>query len=506
MYDLIIKNGSIYDGTGRKPFVADVGIVNGKIARIGSGLINGKHVIDGTGRAVTPGFIDSHSHADRTLSKYPQQIEKLEQGITTNVAGQCGASPAPRLTENGTGCYTMGQFLEDVSGISTGANILNFVGHNAIRRTVIGNADRAPTPAELEKMQMLVAEAVDHGAVGISFGLGYTPGCFADTEELVALATTAREHGGMVSAHIRNEADDVVEAVAEFLEVLERSGAQGVYSHQKSSGYRNWGKVRETMAMMDAARSKGIRVFSDVYPYIASSTTLISAFVPKEYLAGDHETIVKNLSDEEIRKKINRRNRTKWPQGLSGVLVIGCGNNPEYKGLNMEQIAHLRNQDAYDAALDVVRDNLNTNKACYFTMCEEDVSFLLSHPMTMICTDSAVAGDTNMYHPRLRASFPRVLGKYVREEKILPLEEMIRKMTSLPASVYNIPNKGLLQEGYDADICVFDPERIADKADFLNCTSGCVGLEAVLVAGEIAVKNGVFTGACNGRVLLHQTK
>lgn len=506
MYDIIIKNGTVYDGSGRAPFIADIAIANGKIMRIAPNLSDGNRVIDATGRAVTPGFIDSHSHADRLLQEFPQQIEKLEQGITTNVAGQCGSSLVPRRNNASGTYYTMGQFLQEVSQTPTGANILCFVGHSTIRRAVLGDENRAPTPDELETMKSLVAEAVDSGALGISFGLIYAPGCFAETDELVALATVAREHGGMVSAHIRNESDNVIEAVEEFLEILERSGAQGVYSHQKASNRRNWGKVRQTMAMMEQAYARGIRIYSDVYPYIASSTTLKATFVPKQYQGGGDDAIAKNLSDPVIRKAIIETNRRNWGDDLSWVLVIGCCNNPEYNGKNMEQIAELRNQDSHEAVLDVIHDNLALNRACFFTMCEEDVSFLLSHPRTMVCTDSGVAGRSSMYHPRLRASFPRVLGKYIREEKILPLEEMIRKMTSLPAQVYNIPNKGLLKEGYDADICVFDPNRIADRADFLNCTAGCVGLDLVMVAGVVAAVDGVYTGSESGRVLLRQSE
>ena len=503
MYDIIIKNGTIYDGTGNAPFAADIGIMDGKIACIGQNLTDGAQVIDATDRAVTPGFIDSHSHADRTLRGFPEQIEKLEQGITTNVAGQCGESPAPQRKENG--CYTMGQFLKEVSQVPTGSNILCFVGHNAIRKTVVGDENRKPTAAELEAMQNLVAEAVDNGAMGISFGLGYTPGCFAETDELVALATVAREHGGMVSAHIRNESDEVVESVAEFIEILERSGAQGVYSHQKSSGHGNWGKVRQTMAMMEDAVSKGVRIYSDVYPYIAFSTSLTATFVPKKYRADGHAAIARRLSDPEIRKEIIQENRSKWGDDLSWVLVIGCSNNPEYEGYTIDELAKMRNQDPHNTALDVIKDNIVMNKGCFFTMCEEDVFFLLSHPRTMVCTDSAAAGNSNMYHPRLRATFPRVLGKYIREEKILPLEEMIRKMTSLPAQVYNIPNKGLLREGYDADICVFDPEKITDRSEFTNCTPGCEGLDLVMVSGVVAAVNGVYTGAQSGQVLFRNT-
>ena len=370
----------------------------------------------------------------------------------------------------------------------------------------MGNEDRAPTAAELQTMKDLLAESVDHGSLGISFGLQYAPGCFSQTDELIELAKVAAAHGGMASAHLRNEGEFLLESVTEFIEILRQSGARGVLSHHKALHAPNWGKVHQSMALLEAAVAEGIEIYSDAYPYTASSTSLTACFIDKQYLSGSTQDILNRLADPKIRQHIKQMNVDFYGEDLSGVLVIGCGNFPEYEGLRVPEIAKLQGtDDHHDAVLAILQGSLESNKACYFSMCEEDIKFVLSHPRTMVCTDSSVAATNAVYHPRLRASFPRVLGKYVREEKIVPLEEMIRKITSLPAHVYNLPTKGLLKEGYDADICVFDPDKIIDRSEYCNCSLGCEGLNYVLVGGGIAAVNGVSTGARNGCVLLRNS-
>ncbi|MBR5231850.1 MAG: D-aminoacylase [Clostridia bacterium] len=519
MYDYIIKNGLLIDGTGAAPYQADLAVKDGKIARIAENISAEGKVIDASGLCVTPGFIDSHSHSDNAMLTYPDQIEKVEQGITTAIAGQCGGTDAPIAKEKadsekdiaGMGkekdiLRTMGSLLDTAKDVPQGSNIAVFVGHRALRRAVCGPDNRVSTPDELEKMKELLIEGMEHGAMGVSFGLFYPPSSYAAMEELVALAHTAHEHGGIIAAHIRDERDKLLESTAEFIEILRRSGARGVLSHHKAGGKTNWGKVETTLRMLDEAVAEGIDIYCDVYPYTASHTSLSSRLIPKELHDRGSQGLVERLKDESIRAQIKEYGRSQWGDDLSWILVSSCAAYPEYIGKRLDEIAELHGSDAYDAAMDMIRDSGNVCGACYFMMCEEDVKRVLCYPRAMICTDASVAGKEKAYHPRLRGTFPRALGRYVREEKLMPLEEMIRKMTSLPAQVYGLHTKGKLAEGYDADLCVFDADAIIDCAEYAACHQRAKGLHYVFVGGEIAAENAVYTGVRRGKVLLRENK
>ena len=499
MYDLILKNGLIVDGSGSAPYIGDVAIRDGKIAAVGGVITDAKECIDASGLAVTPGFIDSHSHSDGSILRFPQQKEKLEQGITTAVAGQCGSSPAPS-TKTGT-LRTFGDFFAEASAVPLGCNQIVYVGHGAIRKSVMGNVDAVPTAEQLEQMKALLRDAMEHGALGLSFGLMYNPGCYSKTDELVELAKVVAEYDGIISSHIRNEGDFVEEALEEFLHVLRQAKVRGVYSHHKACGKRNHGKVHKTMAMLEKAREEGIAVWCDAYPYIASSTSLAASFVDKAYRSGKPEEMVAALSDPEIRKQLIGAIHDRWGEDLSWVLVTNCPGVSEYNGYDVGQIAQMRGTTHADAALDLVRLSPQKNSGCFFSMSEEDMKFVLAHPVTMVCTDSGVSSGLNICHPRLRGSFPRALGRYAREAGITSLEEMIRKMTSLPASVYRIAGKGLLKIGMDADICVFDPKTIRDNAEFMKPLLPNAGLSYVFVGGKLAVRDGEVTGEHAGRLL-----
>jgi len=504
MYDLIIKNGSVLDGTGCDAVICDIAVKDGVIAKIGANLSGAEKVIDASGLTVTPGFIDSHSHGDGALIKFPELKEKVEQGITTHISGQCGGSPAPsKNAETGT-VKTMGEYLDRMADKPIGSSTMIHVGHNSLRRVAMGNENRAPTEAEMQCMKELLADAMEHGALGLSFGLGYTPGCFAKTDELIELAKVAAQYGGIVSAHTRSEGEFQYEAITEFIEVLRQSGARGVISHHKASRKQYWGKVRASLAAVDAAVEEGIDVYSDVYPYTAFSTGLAATLIPIEHRAGAAADLDHKLDDPAFREMMKSAWLNVPDDDLSWILMVICSNHREYDGLTIPQIAALRNQSPYDAAFDLIQECHPTAKGCFFTMCEEDVQTVMAHPRTMICTDSSVAMDNTVYHPRLRGSFPRALGRYVRQMKTVTLPEMIRKMTSLPAQVYGIPNKGLLREGYDADICIFDADKIIDRAEFTDCQKGCEGLNFVIVGGEVVAEDGVHNGKCCGRIILRK--
>ena len=514
MYDLIIKNGRITDGVLTPEYIADIGIKDGKIVKIATGIDNASKIIDATGLTVTPGFIDSHSHADSTILTYPDQKEKLEQGITTVVSGMCGGSVAPRpyiseANKAQVGSYGFNtdiyrsteSFMNTAKNVAQGANIAMFTGHGNLRRAVIGLEDRAPTREELERMKDILRESFEKGAIGLSFGLIYAPGCYSNTEELTELAKVAAEYGKTVSAHIRNEGDRLIEAAEEFISVIQNSGARGVLSHHKAAGKANHGKVKETLRRIDEANANGADIYCDVYPYIASCTGIAAHFVPKQYQAGGMTR--KNLASPELReemKKINRAIDARRGSDLSWVTVSKCNGYPQYIGLTVPEAAKLHGKDLYDTIFDMIQHSTQT-EAVYFSMCEEDVETVLSHPRAMIGTDSGVATKAGVSHPRLVGTFPRVLGRYVRERKVTSLPEMIRKMTSLPAYVYGFKNKGVLKEGYDADICIFDSEKITDKADYKNTTARAEGLNYVIVGGKIAAENSVFNGTRNGAVI-----
>ena len=498
MYDLLIRNASILDGTGANAFDGSIAVQDGQITALGADLSGeALRVIDASGLTVSPGWIDSHSHSDRTFFSHPAQKEKVEQGITFSITGQCGGSSFPRQTENGV--ENVAELLVQAGPQGSGAALL--IGHGTLRTIVMGKENREPTADELEEMKALLREALRADAIGLSYGLTYIPGCYAKTEELVALAQVVKEYDGILAIHLRNEGDFLLESVEEFLAIVRASGCRGVFSHHKAMHRPNWGKSEKSLALIDQAVSEGLDVYLDVYPYCASSTTMLARYVPTQFHPPGTQNAVALLDDPVIYRQLLRWGEENWANDLSWTLVTNCPGHPEYAGLNLNEISDLRGEpNRMSTALELIRESSGGVSACFFSMCEEDLTRILRHPRAMICTDSAVAGDSRIYHPRLRASFPRVLARYVREQGIVTLPEMIRRMTSLPAHVYGLSAKGLIKEGMDADLCIFDAERIRDTADFVHCTAPNEGLRYVIIGGEIAAENGGSTGVLAGRI------
>lgn len=491
MLDLLIKNGKIVDGTGSEPYFADIGIKDGKIAVIGSDILDAKRIIDATGLTVTPGFIDSHSHSDNAVFSHPEMIEKCEQGITTSIGGQCGSTNFPSPQSVNEALTNSSKYFGAAKEIPLGSNLLTFVGHSAIRRAVMGSANRAPSDEELEKMKSLVREAVECGAVGMSTGLIYIPGSYADIAELKELSRVAVEAGGMLSSHIRNESNKLVEAVAEFIEIAKETGARGVISHHKACLEPNYGKVNTTLKMIDEANAEGADIYMDVYPYTATGTTHSIRFVPKEYFANGK--LFENLANPEIRAEIKSKSPYAGKR-IDWILVTSCGKHTEYVGKYVCEIADMMGCDDLEAALRIVELSNNNASSCAFTINEEDIATVIAHPRAMICTDSSVSKGASAYHPRLRASFPRAIRRFVRELQVVSLPEMIRKMTSLPAYVYSLEGKGVIKEGFDADICIFDYEKLTDMADYANPGARAVGLNYVIAGGVVIARDAVYTG------------
>lgn len=398
---------------------------------------------------------------------------------------------------------TFGSFANAVENHSLGSNTMCMIGHGDIREFVMGMSQQKPTKEELEQMKELVRDAMEHGAIGVSFGLIYPPGSYADTDELIEIAKVVKEYEGVVAAHIRSESDQLVEATKEFIDVVRKSGTRGVLSHHKAcSSSENWGKVNHTLRMIDAANEEGVEVYLDVYPYTASHTTTSVVFVPDS-----GRDLMKRLESQTEREKMRDWNNTKWwGDDYSWVQVVTCKGYPEYEGLFVPEAAKIHGKDEYETILDMIYKSNNSCSCCYYTMCDEDVMAVMAHPRAMICTDANVAGEKSTFHPRLKGSFPRALGRYARDKKVVPMYEMIRKMTSMPAQVYGLTTKGLIHEGMDADLCIFDAEKIIDRSEFADCNNRAEGLNYVILGGEVVVENAVYNGIRNGKVILKNEK
>ena len=490
MFDILIKNATILDGTGAPAYTGDIGIREGKIAKLGTDLEGGARVIDAKGLTVTPGWIDSHSHSDAAIFTYPDQQEKVEQGITFSVTGQCGGSAAPKMV-NGE-LLTAEAFYDKARNTPQGSGCIMLTGHGNLRRLVMGTENRPATAEELAQMEKLLEQSMDAGSRGLSLGLIYVPCCYAETEELVALAKVVARRGGILAAHIRGESDQVEDSVAEFIHVAEQAGCRGVISHFKATGKANWGKVKKTLAMVDEANARGADIYVDVYPYCASHTSLQSTFYPKQFHGDGTVPAAQRLRDPELRQTLLAWNRNRWGLDFNWVMLTKCQKRPELRGLTIAEAAARLNMDGYELIFDLICEGAATG--CFFSISEDDIRTVLKHPRAMVCTDSGVAAGKDTYHPRLRGSFPRVLGRFVRQDQVTSLPEMIRKITSLPAMVYGLPTKGRIAEGMDADLCIFDAETILDGSDFTHCSDANLGLAYVLIAGKVVLEDNVYNG------------
>ena len=523
MLDLLIKNARVVDGTGMPAYHAHVGIREGKIAVIAPVVKEeAGQVIDAKGLTLTPGFIDSHSHDDMIMETVPACAHKLEQGVTTQIVGMCGHSAAPlseqyydeglricrALCANGVNTHQpsrcdfrtyLDQLREDF-GTSMGFHI----GHGTVRTAVMGFERRKPTAEELEQMKAHVRQAMEAGALGISFGMIYTPGTFADTEEMIQLCKVVVEYGGDMTIHMRNEGARLVEAVEETLRIVRETGIRCIISHHKASGGPgNWGKVHQTLPMIEQINREGYTVFLDQYPFIASSTGLMSE-IPSAYLSKSKAELRAMLDDpagraEVVAAMLNGRD----PEQVYERLMIGAsGAYPQYSGVMVPEAAKMHGKSRADTILDVLMADDFASTEISFGMCEEDVETVLAYPRTMVGTDGLWYPDAMGAHPRAFASFPRVLGHYVRERKVISFEEAVRKMTSMPAALYGLTGKGMIRVGMDADLCLLDPDIILDAASYKDWNARCPGLKHVFVAGEAVVTDSVHDGRLLGKKLL----
>jgi len=534
-YDLIIRNGKIIDGAGNPWYRADLAVSDGKIAAISKNLKgDAKKEIDTEGLVVAPGFIDAHSHSDSVTLFYREMESNLRQGVTTVVAGQCGSSIAPvnpdlrdELEKRWASWLppevqlkitwtTFDEYLKEEEKEGLGANVAHLVGHGTIRIAGMGFEAREPTPGELERMKELTAEAMEAGAYGLSSGLIYPPGIFAKTDEITELAKVAARYCGVYDTHIRGEGKTLIESMKEALEIGEKAGIPVQISHHKAASKSAWGQSVQSLALLEEARDRGLDVTVDQYPYKAGSTSLATCLPPWAHEGGT-ERLLERLKDPELRAKMREdieKGIPGWENfagelGWENVYVtwVKTEENKPAEGKNLKEIQELRGDpDVYTSLFDLVLEEESAAGMVIFAMDEEDVRRIMKHPLQMVGTDSGSSSTTGIMargkpHPRGYGTYPKILGFYVREERVLSLEEAIRKMTSLPAQRFGLLDRGLLRPGMWADIVIIDPTTVIDTATYQEPHSYPEGIPHVVVNGELAIESGEYTGTLAGKTL-----
>ncbi len=522
-YDLIIKNGMVIDGVKDESYKADLGIIGERISVVDNlQAEKGRTIIDATGRIVCPGFIDIHSHTDFELLINPKAESKIRQGVTTELSGNCGESVFPRKKvppeeerivyerlELEADWVDLEGYRHRLSKKGIAVNHGTLVGQGTIRSHVMGEERREPDPKEMELMKKLVAEAMEQGAFGVSSGLEYTPSGFASAAEVIELCKVAGNSGGFYATHIRSEDNQVLEAVGESLFIAEEAGIPLQISHLKVSGNINWWKMPMMIDLIERARERGIRVTADRYPYTAYSTGLSINF-PQWALDGGRTKFIERLKDKDLRQKMKAETMEKvignnsWESFL--IAGVNTEKNRHLEGKYLPEAAAWRKQDPYEFACNLLIEEGGGVSIVGFGMSDENTEIVLKHPLVMLCSDgSALAPygplDRGVPHPRNYGTFPRFLGKYIREKKLLNLPEAIKKMTSLPAAKMKLKDRGSIREGNYADLVVFDPETISDKATYTEPKQYPEGIDYVLVNGQIVISHDKHTGELPGKVL-----
>lgn len=518
MYDLIIKDGLIVDGSGRSAFLTDLGIKGERIYSVG-GLEGAaaRRVIMAGGLAVSPGFIDVHGHSDLTLLVDRSAPSKIRQGITTEVGGNCGFSGAPALSQaqkklesrktayDLTSSWTyLEEYLEILQAGGLGINFVPLVGQGNLRASVVGYEDRSASPEEIEKMKSLLARSLKEGAFGLSSGLLYPPGCFTPTEELIALTRIVADSEGIYASHIRGEGDHLLEAITEALATARESRVKLQISHLKTAGKKNHHKIDEVFRLIDEALTEGLDLGTDCYPYAAGATDLDAVLPPWTYEGGIEEEI-RRLKDPSSRQRLKKEMEdTDWDEiMISGVVHK---ENQWMEGKRISEVAEFKEIDPFEFLLDLLIEEKAGTSAIYFSMSESNLRRILRQPYCTIGSDASARHESGplvegKVHPRTFGAFPRVLAKYVREEKEFSLEEAVHKMTGQPATRFGLPDRGIIGEGMFADLVIFDPGLIKDTATYQSPYHYPEGIEYVILNGRLAVDKGIPTGILSGRVI-----
>jgi len=529
-YDLVIRNGRIIDGTGSPWYSGDLAIRGGRIAALGKlDGASAKRTIDARGMVVAPGFIDMLGQSELTILVDPHLPSKIYQGITTEITGE-GGSIAPitdalvKTDRVGYEHYgvqptwrTLREYFARLRKQGMGINLATYVGATQVRRVVIGDDNRAPTTAELERMKALVRDAMHDGAVGISTSLQYAPAMYAKTEELIALAAEAGKLGGIYASHIRDEGDGVLPALDEAIQIGRDARLPVEIWHLKAAGKANWGRMPEIVARIEQARKSGVDIGADTYAYTASFNTF-SAIIPPWAHDGGDRSLIERLKDPVARARIRKEMESttgdwnnEWQQVTGpGSIIIGAVQNPKLlpiQGKTIAEIAKLWGKDPIDTVFDLLIEDSAFTSVAMFTMAEPDVALALRQPWVSICNDSQGTAPGGLLgkehpHPRAYGTFPHVLRKYVREDKTLTLEDAIRKFSALSAQKMRLADRGVLKQGMWADIAVFDPDTIRDAATFDNPNQLSDGMRFVLVNGVPVIEEGKMTNALPGKVVL----
>jgi len=522
MLDLLIRNARIVDGTGAPSIRGDVGILQGKIAVLGQ--LEGSQAaccIDARGDILAPGFIDMHSHADFTLHISPTADNLVQQGVTTVVTGQCGISVAPVPPERRDEAIAANQHIRGFSGQwpTLGAwfkelrvsgfslNLVPLVGQGTVRLAVMGTCSGAADSPQIRQMRALVERAMEDGAVGLSTGLTYVPGCFSDIDELVAILAPMRD-AGLYFTHMRGSGDALLDAVREGIEIGGRASVGVELSHFKAAGRPNWGKAAAALALIEDARSSGEDVSSDMYPYTAGSTSL-RAMLPDWAQEGTVQDVLARLGDRAQRERMCREMKSTTPYShlkWDEVLITEAPGHREWEGEKVADLAAAQGVDSYMWVLDALRSDELTVQIAMFMMSEENVEMQLAKPYMMIGSDGwglstegpLAAGKP---HPRCYGTFPRLLAEYVRNRRIIPLEDAIRKVTGAPAEKLGLRNRGLIKPGYWADLVLFDPDGIQDTATYESPHQYPKGIRCVIVNGDVVVESGHHTGSYQGTIV-----
>ncbi len=497
-YDVVIINGMVYDGSGNAPVQTDVAINKDKIVKIGDlSSTKAKRIIDASGLAVAPGFIDLHAHLDPLLNLTSAE-SAIRQGVTTSLGGPDGSSPWP-----------IGSYLDKADSIGMTMNVAFLVGHNTIRRNIMKLENRAPTEEELTSMKAQVEQGMKEGAYGISTGLKYLPGAFSNVDEVIALSKIASQYNGIYTSHLREEGIGLLEAVYEAIEIGREANIPIVLTHHKAIGTKMWGRSVKTLAMVDSARQLGIDVMMDQYPYNASYTG-IGVLIPSWSMAGGTQEFKKRLDNPVLKDSIKKGivHNILYDRGGADLnrvqfALVKWKKDLEGRTLHDWLVERKMETTVENGAELVIEAQLNGGASCvYFAMDDADVERIMKHPQTMIASDGrlVVPGDGHP-HPRWYGTFPRVLGLYSREKKVIPLEVAIQKMTMMPADRLGLKDRGRIKENTFADVVVFNPETVADKSTFQNPHQYPVGIDFVMVNGALAVDGGEFVDARSGVVL-----
>jgi N-acyl-D-amino-acid deacylase len=496
--DILITNGKIIDGTGNNWYYGNIAVKDGKILKIGRDInLSAKKTINAKGLMVAPGFIDVHTHLEGDEAKDPMAQSFIYDGVTTCITGNCGSSNVD-----------IGKYLRWVDSLKLSINVATLIGHNDVRKAVMGRANRDATPDEMKQMSNIVDKAMADGAVGLSTGLIYIPGTYTKTPEIVELAKIAAKYNGVYASHMRDEGDSVTQAIEEALTIGREAKIPVEISHFKLSGQHNWGRSKETVPMIEAARREGIDVTIDQYPYTASSTS-ISTLIPDEILADGQDSIKARLQRPEIKKYVINsmlvRLKKRKLKHFSYAVVAYYSPDSTYNGKSIEQINLMkgRKHKAKEEALTVIDIMMEGGASAVFHgMGEEDVKRIMQYPFNMFASDASIRVlNFGMPHPRGYGTNARVLSKYVREEKVISLEEAIRRMTSLPAQKFQLSDRGLLKEGYAADIVIFNEKEVKDISTFEKPHAYSKGFYFVIVNGVLTVDNEKHLGTRAGKAL-----